>query len=483
VIRKETILVGSRWSEPSTAETLEVRSPITEEPVGTVPVAAPADVDRAVASARRAVEDGPWPHLAVPERAAYLRRIQAFLRNRIEEAAHLQIDEMGSPYSFVRYGTEAVLGWIPLEAKAMERIETREVRDGFSGKVVVTRRPVGVIAAVIPWNAPISTVISKMLPPLLAGCPVIVKCAPETPLSVYLVAEAAIEAGLPEGVLSILAGGRELGEYLVTHPGVDRVSFTGSSAAGRRVAELCGGLLRGVTLELGGKSAAVLLDDLDLDRHVGAIIASSLPNNGQVCYATTRVLVPKSRSSEIVRRLVEQVGTMTVGDPHSSDTDLGAVVGARQRDRVEGYIKSGQDEGAKIALGGGRPDGLTTGWYVEPTIFIEVDSSMRIAREEIFGPVLCVQEYEDEDQAVAIANDSDYGLGGAVFTDDLQRGLTMAARIRTGTCKVNEAPPGGGGAPFGGVKSSGLGRERGREGHDSYFELSSITLPAGFEPL
>jgi aldehyde dehydrogenase (NAD+) len=312
---------------------------------------------------------------------------------------------------------------------------------------------------------------------------VIVKCAPETPLSVYLVAEAAIEAGLPEGVLSILAGGRELGEYLVTHPGVDRVSFTGSSAAGRRVAELCGGLLRGVTLELGGKSAAVLLDDLDLDRHVGAIIASSLPNNGQVCYATTRVLVPKSRSSEIVRRLVEQVGTMTVGDPHSSDTDFGPLVAARQRDRVEGYIKSGQDEGAKIALGGGRPDGLTTGWYVEPTIFIEVDSSMRIAREEIFGPVLCVQEYEDEDQAVAIANDSDYGLGGAVFTDDLQRGLTMAARIRTGTCKVNEAPPGGGGAPFGGVKSSGLGRERGREGHDSYFELSSITLPAGFEPL
>jgi betaine-aldehyde dehydrogenase len=378
---------------------------------------------------------------------------------------------------FARGGTAGVLDWVKLEAKAAARIERREVRDGFSGKVVVTRRPVGVVATIIPWNAPVSLVVSKMLAPLLAGCSVIIKPAPESPLSAYLVADAAVEVGLPEGVLSLLAGGRELGEYLITHPGVDRVSFTGSSAAGRRVAELCGERLKGVTLELGGKSAAIILPDADLERHTPTLIGSSLANNGQVCYATTRVIAPRSRSTEVIERLVSAVGEMKVGDPHLPDTAFGPLVASRQRDRVEGYIKSGLEEGAEVVLGGGRPPGLPTGWYVEPTIFTGVDNSMRIAREEIFGPVLCVIEYKDEDEAVSIANDSDYGLGGAVFTDDVEHGLAVAERIRTGTCRINEGPPGGGGEPFGGIKGSGLGRERGREGHESYFDLMSIALP------
>ena len=479
---KDSMLIGGRWAAPSSDATLEVCSPITEEVIGSVPVAAPADVDRAVAAARRAFDEGPWPHLTVAERAAYLERVMAPLSRGVEEAVHLQIDEMGAPYAFIRPTYAGILGAVGVEARGMSQVGLREVRDGYLGKVVVARRPIGVMAGIIPWNGPIAMIIVKMVPALLAGCPIIIKTAPETPLSAYLLAEATIEAGLPEGVLSIIAGGREIGEYLVTHPGVDRVTFTGSTAAGRRVGELCGGLLRGVTLELGGKSAALLLDDIDLDQRLPALIASSMPNNGEVCYATTRLLVPRSRSTEIVQRLVDHVGNLNVGDPHAPDTDVGPLVASRQRDRVEGYIKSGLEQGATIALGGGRPAGLATGWYVEPTIFTGVDNSMRIAREEIFGPVLSVIEYDDEDEAIRIANDSEYGLGGAVFTEDVARGYSIATRIHTGTFQVNDAPPGGGGAPFGGVKSSGLGRERGREGYESYFDITAIALPAGVEP-
>jgi aldehyde dehydrogenase (NAD+) len=288
--------------------------------------------------------------------------------------------------------------------------------------------------------------------------------------------------GLPEGVLSIVHGDREVGEYLVTHPGVDRVSFTGSSAAGSRVAALCGERLKSATMELGGKSAAIVLADADLERDLPALISSSIPNNGQVCYATTRILAPAGRRSEIVERMTEAIGSMKIGDPHDAETRFGPLVAARQRERVEGYLKAGKDAGATVALGGGRPAHLPKGWYVEPTIFTDVDNSMRIAQEEIFGPVVCVIDYDSEDQAIAIANDSEYGLGGAVFTSDIGHGLEIAARMETGTCRINEAPPGGGGGPFGGFKKSGIGRENAREGYESYYELKSIALPPGYEP-
>jgi betaine-aldehyde dehydrogenase len=350
------------------------------------------------------------------------------------------------------------------------------------GKVVVYREPVGVVAGIIPWNAPIVNALTKVVPSLLTGCPIVLKPAPESPLSAYLMADAAIAVGLPPGVFNLVPGGREIGEYLVGHPGVDRVSFTGSTAAGAKVAALCGQQIKNATLELGGKSAAIVMEDADLDRIMPSLISNSLQNSGQVCVNTTRILVPRSRSAELRDRLVDEISQLKVGDPHDPITTVGPLVAERQRERVEGYIKSGLEQGAKIILGGGRPKDLPTGWYVEPTIFAEVDNSMRIAQEEIFGPVVCLFDYDDVEQAVSIANDTQYGLGGAVYTSDLDRGIEVAAQMKTGSCIINEGPLGGGGGPFGGCKKSGLGRESGREGFESYLELKSVALPAGFDP-
>ena len=479
---RDAYFIGARWAEPASQSLIEVISPTTEEPVGRVPDGTPADIDAAVAAARAAFEQGPWPRMSVKERGQYLLQMVEFLGHRLEEAVTLQIDEMGSPYSFARPTNEGVLASVQHDIDVAASIELREIRDGAIGKILVIREPIGVVAGIIPWNAPLPLVLSKFVPAALTGCPIVIKPAPETPLSAYLVADAAAAVGLPAGVLNIVAGGRETGEHLVGHPGVDRVSFTGSSMAGSRIGALCGEQLKRVTLELGGKSAAVVLPDADLDRDLGTLIASSMPNNGQVCYATTRILAPSSRAPELIERLVSAVSAMKVGDPHDPDTAFGPLVAQRQRDRVEGYIAAGRQAGATVALGGGRPAGQPRGWFVEPTIFVDVSNSMTIAREEIFGPVVSVIEYDTEDEAVAIANDSEYGLGGAVFTGDIEHGLEVAARIKTGTCRVNEAPPGGGGGPFGGVKRSGVGREHAREGYETYFELKSVALPAGFTP-
>jgi len=315
---------------------------------------------------------------------------------------------------------------------------------------------------------------------LLTGCPIIIKPAPESPLSAYIVAEALAQAGLPSGLVSIIPGGREVGEYLISHRGVDKVSFTGSTLAGRRIASICGEQIKPVTLELGGKSAAIVLDDADLGKLLPALIDSSMPNNGQACAATTRILAPSSRYDEVVDRLVAAVGSMKLGNPLDKDTDFGPLVAARQRERVEGYIRSGIDQGAKVVLGGGRP-AINRGWYVEPTIFTEVENSMRIAQEEIFGPVIAVIRYRTEDEAIRIANDSIYGLGGGVFSADTERALLVAAQLRTGTCSINHGILGGGGGPFGGYKQSGLGREFGPEGIASHYELKSISLPPGID--
>lgn len=491
MLTRDTFLVGSRWSSPAGRSTLDVVSPITEEVIGTVPQSTNEDIDAAVTVARRAYDMGSWPRLSVRDRGHFLVRMTDLLRPRLEELVRLQIDEMGSPYLFMRDITQRWLNSIHQQIETAAGINTRQVRDsgmwsadalpGGLGKVVVFREPMGVVASIIPWNGPVGMLMSKIVPALLTGCPIIVKPAPETPLSAYIVAEAAVEAGLPEGVLSVIAGEREVGEHLVTHPGVDKVSFTGSSLAGRRVAALCGQQLKRATLELGGKSAAIVLEDADLDRDLPNLVASSFANNGQVCFATTRILAPRGRSAELVERLVAAVGEMRVGNPHDENTEFGPLVAERQRVRVENYIDSGRQQGAKVALGGGRPEHLPKGWYVDPTIFVGVDNSMTIAQEEIFGPVVCVIDYDSEDEAIAIANTSEYGLGGAVFTRDIEHGLEIAAQIKTGTCRINEAIPGGGGGPFGGVKQSGLGREYDREGFEGYYELKSVALPAGFE--
>ena len=357
-----------------------------------------------------------------------------------------------------------------------------EVRAGMLGKKSLIRRePFGVVAAIVPWNVPQAISFLKLGPALAAGNTVVLKPAPETVLDAFLMAEAALEAGLPPGVLNVVPAGREVGAYLVGHPGVDKVSFTGSTAAGRAIAETCGRLLRPVTLELGGKSAAIILDDADLTASLEPFFGTTLLNNGQICWLCTRVLAPQSRYDTVVETITALAQSLTIGDPLDPATKIGPLVSERQRDRVESYIAKGQADGARVTTGGRRPEGFDRGWFVEPTIFAGVDAKATIAQEEIFGPVLAVIPYADEQEAVAIANDSEYGLGGSVWTADPQRGASFARKVRTGTIGVNgyvNDPF----APFGGVKASGMGRELGPEGLQPFQLLKTIYLDEANDP-
>jgi aldehyde dehydrogenase (NAD+) len=358
-----------------------------------------------------------------------------------------------------------------------------EVRTGLMGEVLVAKEPVGVVGAISPWNVPLFIAAAKLAPALVAGCTVVFKPAPETPLDAFMLAELFQDAGLPKGVLSVLPAGREVGEHLVRHSGVDKISFTGSTIAGKKIGAICGEQLKRFSLELGGKSAAVLLDDVDLAQAIPMLLPNAIMNNGEACIAQTRILAPRDRYQEVVDALVDSVSQMKVGDALDPEVAVGPLVAERQRDRVEGYIKVGQEEGAKVAIGGGRPPGIEKGWFVEPTVFIDVDNSMRIAQEEIFGPVLAVIPYDGGDaEAVAIANDSNYGLCGSVWTSDHARGLEVARAVRTGTYMLNSPIPIDFSTPFGGYKESGIGREFGPDGLELFLEKKSINLPAGFSP-
>jgi len=319
-----------------------------------------------------------------------------------------------------------------------------------------------------------------LAPALASGSCIILKPSPETPISVLRLAQLIEQAGVPAGVVSVLPAGREVGEHLVTAPGIDKVSFTGSTAAGRRIGALCGERLRRVTLELGGKSAAVVMPDADFVEVAPQLLPYGIMNNGQACVAQTRILVPRSRYDEAVEAFSNAVSALKVGDPAEMDTDVGPLIAERQRDRVEGYIAKGIAEGARVAVGGGRPDS-ESGWFVEPTLFVDVDNKMTIAQEEIFGPVLAMIAYEDIDDAIEIANDSDFGLSGSVWGPDVDAALDVARQIRTGTVSINGFAMEWS-APFGGFKDSGLGRELGPEGLEAYLEDKSIALPAGYEP-
>lgn len=477
--RNDRLFVGGEWVKPDSASFIDLISPWTEEKMGSVTAASKVDADAAVAAARRAFDHGPWPRMSLNERMAVMTRLRELMIEHEDLIARLITEEMGCPISVSQWmqakGPVSMLGMF---LEVAPQYPFSQLRLSPTGNGLVLREPVGVVAAVVPWNAPLLIAVMKLAPALLAGNTVILKPAPETPLDAYLLAELAQQAGLPKGVLNILPADREVSEYLCTHPDVDKVSFTGSSAAGQRLGALCGNAIKRVTLELGGKSAAIVLDDADIGHAVESLRMGSLRNSGQVCSNKTRLLVSRQRKDELIGAFVDMVRSMPVGDPFDPQTQIGPMVSARQRDRVEGYIAQGKQEG-RLVLGGGRPKGLNRGWFVEPTIFADVAPDAVIAQEEIFGPVISILTFDTDDEAVAMANHSAYGLHGAVFSADTERAVNIARRIRTGALDINGASAGYH-SPLGGRKKSGIGREAGPEGFDGYVEIKSIGLPASY---
>ena len=470
--RNELYIAGT-WVQPSGDGYIEVPNPATEEVVARVPRPEIADADRALAAARKAFDEGPWPRMSIRERAEILSELAELVERRLDDFTHTFSIESGAPLALSRgFAQSPVLSLRDTTALA-ERVELEVERANSEARVKVVQEPVGVVLSIAPWNGPISLAALKLVPALLAGCTVVHKPSEEVPLVTYLLADLIDELGLPEGVVSIVPGGREFGEHMVRHPAVDKVTFTGSTAAGRRIMSVCGERITRVSLELGGKSPAIIADDVEMADVASSLTWACIMHSGQVCCAITRALVPEQRHDELVEALVEEMKAVQVGDPLDPETQLGPLTMARQRDRVESYFELARQEGATIACGGRRPPHLDRGYYVEPTVLANVENSMRVAREEIFGPVLCVIPYKDIDDAIRIANDSDYGLAGAVYTHDPVLGEQIARRVRTGQISIS-----GYGTcvthPFGGYKQSGIGREGGMDGLGLFLETKVI---------
>ena len=476
----DKLFIGGKWTEPSTDEVIEVRSPATGEYVGKVPMAAAADVDAAVAAARVAFDSGPWPSTPPAERAAVIQAAVKLLEDRKDYFTYLLTCETGQPQTIIEMmHWTGSLGALSFFAGAADAIKWTETRNGAYGQSIVSREPIGVVGAVIAWNVPLFLAVNKLGPALLAGCTIVLKPAAETPLSANALAEVFAEAGLPDGVLSVVPGDIETGQALTANPDLDMLTFTGSSAVGKEVGKRAADMLKPSTLELGGKSAAILLEDVDLAAAVPMMVFSGVMNAGQGCVNQTRILAPRSRYDEIVEAVKNFVQALPVGLPSDPAVQIGPLISEKQRQRVEGYIAKGKEEGARLVCGGGRPEGLDDGYFVEPTVFADVDNKMTIAQEEIFGPVLSIIPYDTEEDAIKIANDSVYGLAGSVWTTDVPKGIEISQKIRTGTYGINwyAFDPG---SPFGGYKNSGIGRECGPEGVEHFCQLKSVLLPMGY---
>ncbi len=467
---RDKIYIDGQWIPSTGTGLIDVINSTTEEVMGQVAEGTAEDVDKAVAAARAAFE--PWSTLPVEERAKYLQRISEKLGARKDEIAAIIASEVGMPLPLataVQAGMPAMV--MGSYAKLLSEFQFEEK----IGNAQVVREPVGVVGCITPWNYPLHQVVAKVAPALAAGCTVVLKPSEVAPLTAYVLAEIVDEVGLPAGVFNLVSGyGPVVGEAIAAHPDVDMISFTGSTRAGRRVSQVAAQTVKRVSLELGGKSANVILDDADFEKAVASGVGNCYFNSGQTCSALTRMLVPGSRHDEAVAIAKRVAESFTVGDPREGKFKLGPLVSATQRERVLGYIKKGIEEGATLVTGGvEKPEGLEHGFFVRPTVFANVDNTMTIAREEIFGPVLSIIPYDDEEDAIRIANDTVYGLSGAVWSADPERARRVARRLRTGQVEIN------GGkfnplAPFGGYKQSGHGRELGKYGLEEFLEVKAM---------
>ncbi len=473
-VEHQKLFIDGGWVKPAASRMIQIFGASSEALVGCVPEGSPADIDAAVAAARRALTASAWATYSPAERAAAIGRFADAVDKRAPAIAQAVSTQNGMPIVVAeQLECGFVVGMLRYYAGLAGALDVEESRPspmGFTTRV--RREPVGVIGAIVPWNFPVALSMMKIGPALATGCTIVLKPSPETVLDCFLLAEAAEEAQLPPGVINWVPGGRDLGAYLVSHPGIDKVAFTGSTAAGRTIAQACGALLRPVSLELGGKSAAILLEDADLDAYLQAIPSVSLLNNGQACFSCTRILAPRSRYAAVVDAVAAAVAALPVGDALDRRTLIGPMVSRAHRERVEGYIARGRAD-ATLVAGGGRPAAMERGWFVEPTVFADVSNSAAIAREEIFGPVLSIIPYADEEEAIQLANASDYGLGGSVWSADRERATRLARRIESGTVGINGYLPDLN-APFGGLKASGLGRELGPESMAGYLQYKSI---------
>jgi aldehyde dehydrogenase (NAD+) len=473
----DKFFIGGEWTQPSSDLGIDVIIPATEEIYQRFAGAQSADVERAVAAARKAFDEGPWPTMSHAERAGYLRTIGKHLNARAEDIARAMPNEMGILNSDALNFGRAMGAVFDYYAGLAETYPFEERHHPAGGGTIglLVREPVGVVAAIVAWNGAIFQLAYKLAPALLAGCTVVAKAPPEEPATAHILAQVVEQAGLPPGVFNVLTADREVSELLVRHPGVDKVAFTGSSAAGRRIASICGDRMARCTLELGGKSAAVILDDFDIETAAKSISGPAVWLSGQVCSSLTRIIVSRHRHDELVDALSMLFGSLKVGDPFDPAVRMGPVAMRRQRDRIEGIIARGKASGATLATGGGRPAHLDRGFFLEPTVFGHVDNHSVLAQEEIFGPVLSVIPAESEDDAISMANDTVYGLNNSVFTNDVDRVYRVARRLRSGTVGHNTFRTDFSIA-FGGFKLSGIGREGGTEGLKSYLETKTVVL-------
>ena len=472
----DRLFIGGEWVAPSSGDRIQVSDSTTEEIFLEVAEAKADDMHRAIGAAREAFDHGPWPRMTYADRATFLRAVAEGLLARGEDIGQMWPRETGALYSVSRHAGQDGFDIFTYYANQADEFPfEKEVTPTFGEAGLLIREPVGVVGAIIPWNSPTRLIGYKVAPALIAGCTVVLKASPEAPAAAYVLAEVVAAAGLPPGVVNVVTADREVSELLVRDHRVDKITFTGSTAAGRKIGSICGERVARCTLELGGKSAAVILDDIDIAKTATHLTRQECLLTGQSCSSLTRVIVPVKRHDEMLEALAEEFRRVRVGDPFDPESQLGPLVSERQRARVEHYVTKGSEDGAILAAGGGRPSHLVRGYYVEPTVFGNVDNSSTIAQEEIFGPVLTVIPAADEEHAIELANDTIYGLNASVFTDDLERALDVARRLRSGTVGHNAFRTDFGIA-FGGFKQSGIGREGGTEGLMPFLETKTVIL-------